>query len=354
MLKVLIWQNAWGPKALKHPGHAALAIANGAKAETYVSWWPDQSDPNFQRNNGYRAGYAQGIAQDYFKELGANARTRLQAGAAPRPGQSNDALIQEPGFAIQNPAMSWVQRPDQILDIPAFDDRVPRDMASIGLCEKNVEDWWKLYSEKKLGYTRHRYTFVSKTNNCASIVMAALIAGGCDLYLKHDKAFIYYTPSDIFNYATRLRNKILEMNTRAQAVNASMLASHRKMTPNSRDMFGSCNPDGTGDVWSVADWRAASAVKIGRRKEQIAQIDSYLAQYWSVGQEWNDANCTMKSTYLACVLQEVQSHIIEKPNSDRREAVLRLGSQCIMVLRERAAQCEIWSDLIRMTVGTDL
>jgi hypothetical protein len=352
MIRLLVWENAWGPMAFKHPGHVALAITDGDKIDSYISWWPDDSDPTFKQHvTGNRVGNKHTIGTDYSSELGANSRARLLAGATPRPGQTNAELIQENGFYVKNPTKAWAKRPDHVVELPAFDDRAPREMTTLGLCESNVQDWWRLYSEKKLGYNQYRYKMVSKTNNCAAVVMAALVAGGCDLYLKHDKVFMYYSPTDILNYVNRLRIKINELNTKAQLINATMLSNHRKMTPETRSKFGSLNPDGALDIWTVDEWRRASAVTVGRRKEQIAHIDEMITQYWGLGSDWTDTNATMKTLQLAGILQEVQSHIIEKPNSDRREAVLKLGSQCIMVLRERAAHCESWSWTIEASLG---
>jgi hypothetical protein len=52
----------------------------------------------------------------------------------------------------------------------------------------------------------------------------------------------------------------------------------------------------------------------------------------------------LKVTILADIMIQVQDHLIQKPKSDRREAVLKLGSQCIMVVRHRATDYRDYID----------
>jgi hypothetical protein len=83
-------------------------------------------------------------------------------------------------------------------------------------------------------------------------------------------------------------------------------------------------------------------------------MDQHLAEYWAAGQQWTEANRAEKAGQVRNIIQAVQSHIIEKPNSDRREAVLRLGSQCILVIRERASINDNWRQELRLAIGAEL
>lgn len=353
MIKLLVWNNAWGFKAYSHPGHAALAITDGSKVEHYVSWWPEDVDKDEDKRRGYQRGGTNTILNDYHMEMGDNARARLRTGAVPRAGQTKNENIVEDGFTVHNQYAQWVKQPDETLTIPSVDDRSNPERASIGLSEKNIEDWWTLFSEKRVGYFNQRYKMISNEYNCASVVMMALVAGGCDLFMKHDRASIYYTPNQLMSYGHRLSDRIHEINEQAQMVNASLLANHARVSPDSRSQFGSCNPDSTGDIWSATAWRMESAVRIGRRKEQIAQIDRLIADYWAAGPVWNEANKVEKAVKLRDILRQVQSHIVEKPNSDRRESVLKLGSQCILVLKDRAENKDEWKTMIKQNVGVN-
>ncbi|MFM7132628.1 MAG: hypothetical protein ACKO0V_25075, partial [bacterium] len=69
------------------------------------------------------------------------------------------------------------------------------------------------------------------------------------------------------------------------------------------------------------------------------------------GTGWTNSNFINKAIFLTEILANVQSHLIEKPTSDRREAVLKLGSQCIAVIRYHAARGQAQRDDLMNTVG---
>ena len=352
MIKVLIWENAFLIGAMKHPGHSAVAITEGHLAETYVSWWPTGTAEADQAR-GFRKGGRQDIQTDYRKELGDRARLALTAGAAPRAGQTNDPVVDDRGVHVLNMADDWMQKPQHIIDIPSFDDRnLQNGQQVIGLCEANMRDWWRLYSNTVINRnTHHQYEFVSNKFNCSAVAMACLVAGGSSGFVKPDKAWFYYTPNDIRDYAFDLRRRLNEMNAQATQINAQLLAQYRSYQPARRQVGGIdylhrtlAGDARVFDIWTEADWRQESGrnVFIGRRKEQVAAIDTQIRDYWSRGQEWDDTNYVYKSMALAEILTQVQDHIIKKPNSDRSDAVLKLGSQCMMVVKDRAARNYDW------------
>ena len=353
MIKVLIWENAFLIGAMKHPGHSALAITEGHLAETYVSWWPASATAEENQARGFRKGGRQDIQTDYRKELGDRARLALSGGAAPRDGQTNEPVVDDRGVHVLNMADDWMQKPQHIIDIPSFDDRnLQQGQQVIGLCEANMRDWWRLYSNTVINRnTHHQYKFVSNRFNCSAVAMAGLVAGGSSGFVKPSKAWFYYTPNDIRDYAFDLRNKLNEMNDQAIQINAQLLAQYRSYPPARRQVGGIdylhrtlAGDKRVFDIWSEADWRRESGrnVFIGRRKEQVAAIDTHIRDYWSRGQEWDETNYVYKSMALAEILTQVQDHIIKKPNSDRADAVLKLGSQCMMVVKDRAARNYDW------------
>jgi hypothetical protein len=88
-------------------------------------------------------------------------------------------------------------------------------------------------------------------------------------------------------------------------------------------------------VWTVDVWRRESYVgKLARRKEQVKQIDRLLPQYHALRWDIHD-NAIQKSRILLEIIKQIQDHIINKPRSDRRDAILTLGAQCLNVLRNR-------------------
>lgn len=364
MIKVLIWENRWGPMAMKHPGHAAVAVMHGAHPADYVSWWPESgknTPPPAGQN--YRTGKAKSITEDFIAELGSNARAALDGGAAPRRGQLQDTtdFYTDHRVYVDNPHNDWMQAPTQVIHIQTCDD--VEDLGNgnqrLGLHENNLMDWWHLYKTSVINpQQRREYDFVSKKFNCASVAMAALLAAGGDMFEKPSKAWIYYSPNDIRDYAIKLRRKIERINTQAQAVQNGILSEFRRYMPESRQKFGvdylhssGANSTRIVEIWRPEEWRTQSAVMIGRRKEQVAAIDEAMEQYWALGTGWTDSNFLNKALFLSEILSNVQSHLIEKPNSDRRQAVLKLGSQCIAVIRYHAARGQAQRDDLMNTVG---
>lgn len=369
MIKVLIWENSWGPLAMKHPGHAAVAVMKGAHAAPYVSWWPTEGKGTeagraAQEQHGFRPGMKKTIEEDFIAELGPRARTALGGGAAPRPGQFQDStdFYVANRIYVDDSQGDWMKAPTQVISIQTCDD-IDDEAAGrriLGLNESNIADWWELYTNNVINpAAHHEYNFVSKRYNCASVAMAALLAGGSALFEKPSKQWFYYSPNDIRDYARKLSRKIALVNTQAQAVQNGILTEFRKYQTQSRQQFGIDYLHNTGaqsnrivEIWRTEEWRRQSAVTFGRRKEQIQRIDEAMVAYWTFGEGWTQSNFLNKAIHIGVILEEVQSHLIEKPKSDRREAVLKLGSQCMHVIRYHAAQGQNQRFNLMNTVGT--
>lgn len=237
----------------------------------------------------------------------------------------------------------------------------------------------------------HTYRFASRRFNCASIAMAGLLAGGAAKFVDPPKPWCYFTPNDVRDYARELQNVVklhannaqtyldhiqsieqFEQNPRASQEFPTTVekAFHSEQArkfhfggnadqehpvyktfmdkdynQNLRDQLlnryqirprhvqlGAPLQD---PVWTFAEWRTRSYVgKFARRKEQVQQIDRLLPQYHALN--WNvQAQAIDKSRILLEIIKQIQDHIISKPRSDRRDAILTLGAQCLNVLRSR-------------------
>lgn len=336
MLKIMLWRNSFGAKAMSHPGHVALAIGDGGTPKHYISYWPAANSSG--SSVSARPAKFNKFAQDLHAELGSGARTRLQGGATPRSGQANDNVIDVEGFTVDNPQNVWVKLPDETIELPIADRN-----NSIGLSQDHIIDWWKLFSTD-LGY-KHTYRFISRKINCASIVMSALTVGGARMFVRPDRQFMYYAPNDIGKYARQLVKKINKMRHAAAAVTTA---------PQTQGVtYSVVDPNGP-DIWSLAEWKKLSAVRIGRRHSQVAAIDGFVQQYWGVGGHWTVDNCNQKALILYQILEQIQDHIASKPKSDRREAVLKLGRRVLEVVKDRATVDQAMEDALVVTVGREL
>lgn len=343
MIKVILWKSGTGPAAYKHPGHVAISLDHGVQQRDYISWWPGSRLPS-----GKVTGNASSFGSDVISEIGLRAIDRLDHGATPRAGQTNAANVDWQGLKFANGQNDWMQLPGGSVDIRALEDTNRNVHGGLGLCEKNMRAWWAIVRAKC--FNDVGYKFISKDRNCAGMALAALLAGGSANFVEPPKTALYLTPNDVYEYAVKVERNITRMNQAAVAVNAEILANHHKYQPTDNNQFGTDTLNHRGgpvhDIWKTDVWVRESAVKIGRRKEQVLEIDNYVRRYWAGGDEWTISNYQEKANCLRWILKNVQSHLVEKTNSDRREAVMKLGAQVLMVLREKANMSNIWKNAL--------
>lgn len=329
MIKVLVW--CGNGSGLASQGHAALAVtkahaANVSQFDTYISWFPDETSTRDYR--GFDKGKNEG---DFFNDECGKLSFATQLGLnnntiTPRPNQTKSASLDFDGTQIENPTNRWVNMPNFIVDIPCLDDNGRNGSTeSLGLCQANLKSWWSLRTDavnhQTLAYKR--FKLISKKFNCASVVMGALMAAGSKLFCNPPSAVFAVSPKDIRDYALKLQKKINQLNQRMLTVNNQDLANFRKYQQQPGTAF---RPD-TGDIWTFEEWRQASAVSgIARRKEQVARIDQLIQEYWATG-NWTRSNSYAKENLLEAMLVQIQDHLLQKPQSDRRHALVKLGIQ---------------------------
>lgn len=351
MIKVLVWHK--NNSTLSSSGHAAVAITRNtgpflSAIDTYISWFPVETivgntpGAQFRDSRGFDIG--QGIEKffaDPCSAMDTALQGRLNANMIqPRSSQMKGPTVNLGGTQIENPrtgAFSWVRLPDDVIDIPTIDDNgAAITDQKVGLCEANLKSWWDIRSDAKANSKSrnirpyYRFKLISKKYNCASVATAALLASGCGLFLKPSKPLFAISPVDVLNYARKLQRKITKINATLQTVQSQALANFQNFRQNRYVDDALVN----GDVWTVEAWRQASAVAVGRRKEQVARIDQLLEGYWARG-AWSRYNSADKESYLEEILVQIQDHILQKPQSDRRVAILKLGVQVQAKLDER-------------------
>jgi hypothetical protein len=87
------------------------------------------------------------------------------------------------------------------------------------------------------------------------------------------------------------------------------------------------NPD---QVWSPEQWQQATSVRIGSRKEQVAEIDRLQPLYHAAGRR----NQFSKYRILFPIAAQVTSHLTQKGHdSDRHVGVAQLGRQVLHALQ---------------------
>ncbi|MFM7128864.1 MAG: hypothetical protein ACKO0V_05850 [bacterium] len=297
MIRVMVWHN--NNSTLSSSGHAALAITRNtgpglSAIDTYISWFPEVNaagDDHVHDSRGFSVGKNIGkFFADPCTELTADVQARLNTNLmTPMANQMRGATVNVGGTQVENPrsgAFAWVRLPNDVIDIPTIDDN-GRDITTrnVGLCETNLKSWWDLRSDPK-GNSQsrgvrpyYRFKLISKKYNCASVVMAALLSSGCGLFIKPSKPLFAISPVDVLNYARKLQRKLTQINATLQTVQDQALADYQNFRQTRYVDSALVN----GDIWTCEAWRQASAVSVGRRKEQVARIDQLLQQYWAEG-----------------------------------------------------------------------
>lgn len=327
-MKVFVWNNSWGPAAFKHPGHAALAINGTDTPEHYISYWPD--GPNLGKKKG-RHVYNNIPIGDFTKEMAWDTRVNLMNKKwTPREGQTKDLNIHVGGYNIPNQHRQWVQLPNTIIDLPEADP----ENGVIGLDLETIIAWWKIV---KMDLGNYRYKFVSNKLNCSSIVMSALFAGGAKTFCSPPHGWIYYHPNDVADYARKLNDKIARLQIASDEVNRAAMRDYSFARDRRSFDMDIAPPPKMSELPTVAQWKKNSFVRFGRRKEQVAKMDTILGQYWDLGQDWDETNTPQKGIQLLNLITQIAEHLRMKPKSDRRKAVLNLGVQVIRVIQDRAA-----------------
>ena len=367
-------------------GHLALQLPPdntgsmlGGVFKNYISWWPAVQTDWF----GRAPGKAQCRLEDGRDEVTQTARAPLgfhavqTAGAdigqnrafAPRAGQvpiEQSQLYQGLSRTQRNldievigrrpSVMAWeellmdaatddvadlprladviyVQEPSETLDIPLHDQTHP------GLNEGAMAAWFEAFCQTYYGEWQGRYTYTSKTKNCASVVLRALLAGDASFFARLPKRWRspigWRSPQGVFEYALRLRDAI------GQKANFDAY-QHERMNwqgENRRCLYthapGQCE-----EMPDVQEWRSMSRVRAGittgmaRRKGQVARIDDLLREYHTT-MAWGGGDDERRVELLGDIFDECGSYIRDKQNNKRFGPVLMLAQRTLRVLAVR-------------------
>lgn len=368
-VKLFVWKNHRFLKAIQHPGHASVMMtpvagSSGQPAnDVYASWWPGGdraaggSKSNMKRvvaHDEHRSFYL-----DQHEEMSDTARIGLRAGGfAPRPGQQQ----------VLNPStgnMIWVQTPDVTIELPgdmelltlASGDKIP----GVGLNVKRMIWFWKLFCTAP----NARYKMMSSEINCTSVALSILEAGGIHLFAgKKFHRGQYLVPNNIIAYVEEANEKIRRINeTLATLENvgfstkdysspefrSAVKAQRSRRTIGRVEQFAAAkqnsllsnldlpkevksrfdDADMPTEIWTLEEWKSASYVKIGRRKEQVKAIDALVSEYHQLSPFHKDRPLAFvrKLEILKEILSQAHDHMRSKLKSDRHEAIFQIARQ---------------------------
>ena len=249
---VRIWRNIRRrglPTA--HVGHAAVTVRGSSFLgdDPYISWWPDWPDdmPEDWRGKFWSVKEVDGFASPNYRidklgEIGDRAASRLELrfqfataysdmyGVMPGRGPGFTPLQNAQGKQLQKRyeadpskmqgATGWGRSADAKINIPGTWNH-HRGIAW-GLATNEIAVWWN-QAKSKL-----RYRMISRTQNCASVALRALYAGGARAYVPAPRVVAFTEPVQVEAYAEKVKARVHDLNRKTAAMHTEGLRISRR------------------------------------------------------------------------------------------------------------------------------
>ena len=336
---VRVWRNVKtrGFVPTSHFGHAAVTIKGSTVPgfRQHISFWPGVgaskknatqkqtssvseysgddkvAETNFLTTVRLEVGYCQANGIPYPKKydnlLTQQNKTPL---TAPRPGQTRLDETDDDGWPL------WSQSPESKIPLPGIGSK-ERDW---GLSLRRMGLWWQQF-QSMAPY----YQALGK-QNCAGVALMALREGGSEAFVECPGITVYGEPVQVEKYANELSIQLERMEEWTKQLDADVrngiMTGVVSSEPNDQLVDG---------LWSVATWKQKSALGAFKmRSSTICAIDRELEAYHQAN--WKSGFIKRYQAFVKLFML-VSKHRDEKADSARSEAVLRLASQIIAIVR---------------------
>ena len=326
-VKVCIWL----PNGFSHRagiGHAALKVMTPEGDKYYVTWLSSGSGCS---RSGGSGGMSKSQGMEASKMLGfAQLRNRHTGQLEDNPNALDTHMVFDytadryanagrmgvTGWGAQASANYKISIPVMTMPCVAPDDNLH------GVNIYRIVTWWKGLLALPPGHPRRRYAALSTDQNCCGVVVRALLYGGLGRYEEPPCNLLYQGARTLLNWARTAAEKATAKNA-AAAQMARHIQAQGPLTPEQRAIPSL-------DVWK----RISYVGPFARRKDQVAVIDELIPKYHAADLRHDEGQ---KFTFLCRMHDAILSHLVEKPKSDRRPAVLFLGRIVRELIAENAA-----------------
>ena len=314
--------------------HAGLELDTDDEGSTYVTWdgaGRNQRSvgcgPSFKGQVAWRLGHQQRKGRDGNIENNEYARMTTAA---------DEGFTKEGAF--QNPKFHGF--PAYSCDIPVSDlaeqgfDNFTGANNLWGLSIEPIRDWWETIMAMSPDDPKRIYSKLGtwedfdkgKGTNCCGMVALALGIGGLSGFAEPPSNIIYQGSRTLITWVEKAVKQINKLNTERNLILSQ---------PGYRDA----------NAWntlpSLEAWKAESKVTFGGRKDQIAEIDKILgggtrpqkASYSTLVSVLSAAASADLKKYVD-LYELCFNHLVSKPTSDRRRAVLKLAKTVEKVSNE--------------------
>lgn len=306
-------------------GHSALRIndkkftARSSYPHTFISWFPADGAAgwqgfslstlfsgamyeNYKELRGNQAGSALNYVETMVSEMSDRTAQRLERGDFPATPQQQVFASRESYYGGDGASNfdvhhvgNWVSKPTEInID---------------GLDEDAIMGWWYSFvrGESTDNKERGGYRMISKTRNCASMVMRALIAGGAATRISSPTAFFAYDPPAVKKYAETLSRSTSQVRISVDAIAkpgyAEWMAISNSSLPFASRMLLGIKSDA-----------------LSRNAEMLA-LDSLIMDWVSTNGVNPEANL------LISIFTQIGNYLRTKPHGDRTMSVVILAKR---------------------------
>jgi len=244
------------------------------------------------------------------------------------------------------------RNPGTVVNIPTMRVRIPvrspggvvsnGDENLFGLDIDAIWTWWFEILMADPNDPRRQYckisTMRSTAVNCCGMVGLALLKGGLGDYASSPTNVFYQGSASLLRWINKAVKRIADLNDQRRSI---MSSPEYRAIPAFNDGPQAEDFHGYADLPDLASWKRHSAVQeslrtgFARRKEQVAEIDRLLPLYHAAraaaaptggtptippvpnGPSWMEL--------LTKIHEQCFQHLVEKPNSDRRQPMLALA-----------------------------
>lgn len=336
---VRVWRNVktMGYMPTSHFGHAAVTIKGSMVPgfKQHISFWPGDYASKGNATKKQDGDWTNKVGEDKRNEMGLPTALRLEVGycqthgipypdeyndylaelnkgpiTAPRPGQKRLGLTNSDGLPL------WSQSAEAKIPLPGIGCKE----RLWGLSVRRMGLWWLQFKT-----TAPYYQALGK-QNCAGVALMGLSEGGSEAFVECPGITVYGEPVQVEKYAKELELQLERMDAWSEQLDADIrkgvMSGVVSSSPNDQLKDG---------LWTVDVWKQKSALgTFQMRSSTVREMDSALEKYHAA--DWG-AKFTERYKALVKLFLAIVKHRQDKADSARSEAVLRLGSQILTIVR---------------------
>lgn len=308
-ISVHIWWAEDGTYRWLGAAHAAMTVETTEFGEQYVTWnsrggGVAMPQLGFEKITHNKIDYKRNINQNYRSNRGYGLPNKHIA--------FNDivTLRQEILDCRREPETTFIKEIN--LDHSRFEYGVDAEM---------ISRWWNTKLKLEPEDPKRVFDIFSTELNCVSIVMEGLLFGGLGCYAPIPKNWKYNSGHDLNRWVLAATSEIARLNDQKHdlLIYPEILQKALRFALFSNE-----------DLTKFEDWKSNSNKNIynplAGRYQQVANIDQLIKEYHAIAPNTHEMD---RESILLRIYNNAITHLTQKPNSDRRDAVLDIAIKAL-------------------------